>query len=269
MQIEYKKLKGGKHSSVFEVTAQRNTWSHQRRKQREQKRDDIQHVLEGSNSRETVVSPKEEVHIVSTETGSTSKDSRFVTQDSPTSAVHPQPQIDMKSMKRKHDEDSVCENKNKRSKGGEEQNVQETDDLLNCVGQTHESSYPIKGSSQLTNQSELYSHPLKPLSTKESQNPEINESKSDSFEENKDDTRNAETVDDFVGKNEECDLSSPHSLQKRCHTETNSDSCILKAVVSVSKTGSDIYIEMAWLDGTCGRDAMHQVMQYIKNNLKI
>jgi hypothetical protein len=26
---------------------------------------------------------------------------------------------------------------------------------------------------------------------------------------------------------------------------------------------------MALLEGTCGRDAVHQVMQYIKNNLKI
>ena len=31
----------------------------------------------------------------------------------------------------------------------------------------------------------------------------------------------------------------------------------------------DIIIEMVWLEGTHGRDAMLQVMQYIKNNLKI
>lgn len=269
MQIEYKELKEKKHSSVFEVTAQRNTWTHQRRKRREQRKYETQLDSEENNSRETAVSPKKEGYTASTETVSTLKDSRFVIQDSPTSAVQPQSQIDMKSTKRKHDDSSACENNNKRSKDGEQESLQETDDLLNCVDQIHESGFPNEGSPQLTNQSELYSYSVKSISTQKSQNPEMNDSNIYSFEENKNDKRNAEIVQDSVGKNEECDLSSPHSLQKKYQTETNTDSCILKAVVSVSKSGPEIHIEIAWLEGTCGRDAVHQIMQYIKNNIKI
>ncbi|PNF30379.1 hypothetical protein B7P43_G13417 [Cryptotermes secundus] len=43
LQIEYKKMKWKKESAVFEVMAQRNTWSHQRRKRREKKNHETQH----------------------------------------------------------------------------------------------------------------------------------------------------------------------------------------------------------------------------------
>ncbi|XP_046389732.1 U6 small nuclear RNA (adenine-(43)-N(6))-methyltransferase [Ischnura elegans] len=43
---------------------------------------------------------------------------------------------------------------------------------------------------------------------------------------------------------------------------------LLKASLVVKCVESDIVIEMAWLEGLSGRDAVHQVLQYIKNNLK-
>jgi hypothetical protein len=257
-----------KHLSVLEVTAQRNTWTHQRRKRRGQKKYEMQPVSEENDLCETSVFPKKEGYNISAETGSTLKDSQFVIQDTPTSAVQPQSQIDIKSMKRKHDS-PACENSNKRSKGGDQESLQETDDLPNCVDHPLESGFPTEGSLQSTNQPELYSHFVKSVNKQKSQNPEMNDSNRDIFEENKNDKINAEIVQDCVDKNEECDVSSPYSLQKKYQTETSTGSYILKAVVSISKSGYDIIIEMAWLEGTFGRDAVHQVMQYIKNNLKI
>ncbi|XP_021934839.1 methyltransferase-like protein 16 isoform X2 [Zootermopsis nevadensis] len=267
LQIEYKELKRSKHTSLFEVTAQRNTWTHQRRKRREQKKYETQLVSEEDNLCETAVSPKKEGCNISTETVSTLKESRFAIEGSPTSAVQPQLQTDMKSMKRKHD-NSVCENNKKISKGEEQERLQERDDLLNCMDQAHESEFPYEGNLQSTSHSELYSYSVKSVSSRKSQNPEINDNR-ESSEGNKNDKRNAEITQDSVSKNEECDLSSPHCSQKRYQTETKTDSCILKSVVSVRKSGPEIHIEMALIEGTCGLDAVHQIMQYIKNNLKI
>lgn len=43
---------------------------------------------------------------------------------------------------------------------------------------------------------------------------------------------------------------------------------LLKATVVVRKVSSEINVEMVWLEGTSGRDVIHQVLQYVKNNLK-
>ncbi|XP_071446343.1 U6 small nuclear RNA (adenine-(43)-N(6))-methyltransferase isoform X2 [Hetaerina americana] len=44
---------------------------------------------------------------------------------------------------------------------------------------------------------------------------------------------------------------------------------LLKASLVVKCVSSDIILEMAWLEGLSGRDAVHQVLQFFKNNLKL
>jgi hypothetical protein len=261
LQIEYKECKGNQRSSVFEVTAHRNTWCHQRQKRRQQKKYERQQTLEGNNSCEASVS-------VSTDTGSGLKGSGFILAEAPSPAVQSQSQTDVTAMKRKGDEE--YENNNKRLKKGEDESLQMTDDLLDCYNQTHHSGFPNKGIPQPTSQSELYSQSVKSGCIKMLQNLKRNESAGDRFEEDKDDKRHTEIVDN-IRENEDCDpMSSPDTLQKRYDTtERSTNSYLLNALVSVRKAGLNIIIEMVWLEGTHGRDAMHQVMQYFKNNLKI
>lgn len=53
----------------------------------------------------------------------------------------------------------------------------------------------------------------------------------------------------------------------RCH---NMGEFYLKAMLVVRYEGNaDICIELSWLDGTENREVLHQIMQYIKNNLKL
>jgi hypothetical protein len=147
----------------------------------------------------------------------------------PDSSSQPQSQSDVMSVKRKDDEE--YENNNKRLKKGEDKILQMTDELMSgCIQMLQN----LKG----------------------------NKSAGDRFEEDKDDNRQP--------GNEGCYVRSSDTLQKRDDiTERNTNSCLLNALVSLSKVGPDIIIEMVWLEGTHGRDAVHQVLQYIKNNLKI
>lgn len=262
-------MKAKKHSTVIEVMAQRNTWTHQRRKRRENKKHETQQILERNDSHETSVSLKRKECNISVDAGSSLKGSGFIIPDSSTTTVQLQSQSDVKSVKHKADENSEYGNNNKRLKIGDEGSLHEADDLLDCADQTCKSGLPNTDISKLINRSELYSYSVQSASMKVSQNLKIKASSSDSFEENNDGERNTEIVQDYVNKND-CDVTSPESLQNRDdENETNTNLCFLKAVVSVSKVGSEICVEMAWLEGTYGRDAVHQLMQYIKNNLKI
>lgn len=202
---------------------------------------------------------------VSTETGSDLKDNGFILPELPSLAVQSQSKIDITSMKRK--DDGEYEN-NKRLKKGEDKSLQKTDDLLDCANRTHDSGFPNEGIPHVTSQSELYSHHVKSGCMKMSQNLKINETAGNICE-GDDVKRNAEIVDN-IHENEDCDPSSlPHALQDRDdRNKRNTNSCLLNAVVSVNNVSPDIIIEMVWLEGTDGRDAMHQVMQYIKNNVK-
>lgn len=244
MQIQYKECKRNQRSLVLEVTAHRNTWSHQRQQRRQQKKYETQQTSEGNNPCETSVS-------ASVDIGSDLKGSESILPDSPS---QPQSQTDVMSMKRKCDEE--YENNNKRLKKGEDKILQMADDLLGCANKTHDTRFPNEGIPQLTSQSELYSHCFKSGCTKMLQNVKGDE-------EDKDYNRLSENEDCFA-------RSSPDNLQKRDDmTERNTNSYLLNALVSVSKVGPDITIEMVCLQCTHGRDAMHQVMQYIKNNLKL
>ena len=248
LQIQYKECKRNQQSLVLEVTAHRNTWSHQRQQRRQLKKYETQQTSEGNNPCETSVS-------ASADTGSDLKGSESKLPDSPS---QPQSQTDVMSMKRKGDEE--YEN-NKRLKEGEDKILQTADDLLGHANKTHNTGSPNEGIPQLASQSELYSHSL--TSTKTLQNLKGNESAGDRFEEDKDDNRCSENEGCFAS-------SSADTLQKRDDmTERNSNSYLLNALISISKVGPDVIIEMVWLEGTHGRDSIHQVMQYIKNNLKI
>lgn len=251
LQIQYKECERNQRSLVLEVTAHRNTWSHQRQQRRQQKKYETQQTSEGNIPCETSVS-------ASADTGSDLKGSESILPDSPS---QPLSQTDVMSMKRKGDEE--YENNNKRLKKGEDKILQTADDMLGYANKTLDTGFPNEGIPPLTSQSQLYSHSLKSGCIKMLQNLKGNESAGDRFEEDNDDNRQSE--------NEKCFArSSPDTLQKRDDmTERNTNSYLLNALVSVSKVGPDIIIEMVWLEGTHGRDAMHQVMQYIKNNLKI
>lgn len=262
-------MKGKKQSSVFEVTAQRNTWSHQRRRRREKEKHERQQISERNDPHETSVSPKREECSDSVDTGSILKGGGLIIPDLSTTPVQLQSQSDMKSLKRKADENSEYGNNNKRLKSGDQWSLHEADDLLDCADQTCKSGFPNADIPKLMNQSELCSHSLQSANIEVSQYLKIENNSSDSFEENKDCERKIEIVQDHVNKNES-DMTAPGSVQKRQEeNETNTDVCLLKALVSVSKVDSEIHIEMSCFEGTCGRDAVHQVMQYIKNNLKI
>ena len=249
MQIQYKECERNQRSLVLEVAAHRNTWSHQRQQRRQQKKYGTQQTSEGNNPCETFVS-------ASADRGSDFKGSESILPDSPS---QPQSQTDVMSMKRKGDEE--YENNNKRLKEGEDKILQTANDLLGHANKTRDTGFPNEGIPQLTSQSELYSHSLKSGCIKMLQNLKGNDSASDRFEEDKDDNRPSEN-DCFA-------RSSPDTLQKRDDITERNTTYLLNALVSVSKVGPDIIIEMVWLEGSHGRDAMHQVMQYIKNNLKI
>ncbi|KAJ8880520.1 hypothetical protein PR048_016990 [Dryococelus australis] len=57
------------------------------------------------------------------------------------------------------------------------------------------------------------------------------------------------------------------SLSKKLKTDMQG--CLLRAGVMVSKSGDDIHLEMTFVEGTGGRESLHQVMQYFKNRLKL
>jgi hypothetical protein len=44
--------------------------------------------------------------------------------------------------------------------------------------------------------------------------------------------------------------------------------CLLQAQVVVRNVADEVMIELSWSSGTCGRDTLHQVLQFIKNHIK-
>ncbi|XP_063222274.1 U6 small nuclear RNA (adenine-(43)-N(6))-methyltransferase [Bacillus rossius redtenbacheri] len=57
------------------------------------------------------------------------------------------------------------------------------------------------------------------------------------------------------------------SLSKKLKTEAVG--CLLRAGVAVVRNGDDIVLEWCFLEGAGGREALHQVLQYFKNNFKL
>lgn len=51
----------------------------------------------------------------------------------------------------------------------------------------------------------------------------------------------------------------------RCHQ----NEFYLKAMLVVRSENEEVSVELSWLEGTENRELLHQIMQYIKNNLKL
>ncbi|XP_069684190.1 U6 small nuclear RNA (adenine-(43)-N(6))-methyltransferase [Periplaneta americana] len=221
LQIKYKELKRKENLIVLEISAHKNTWSHQRRKRRERK-NLAQQTPEKNKFDETV--------IVSTQEGLCTEiksNSDLVPTDL-TKSSH-----DFESCKRKNDglTSSYENNNNKRVKP----DVREV--LQTNTGQTCSVHVSSENTSKLGNDSLKLEKPKDASCQKEDE------------------------------KNNNSELSL--AIQGPSYVDMQAEeTLILKTMVSVRRVTTEIHIEMAWLEGSSGRDAVHQVLQYVKNNLK-
>lgn len=79
-------------------------------------------------------------------------------------------------------------------------------------------------------------------------------------------------------EHEKGDTSENESIQPQTSLTLNStNSCpntfiepdfVVHAFLTLCKKGNDIILEMEFLDGTAGKEGLHQIVQYIKNNWK-
>lgn len=77
-------------------------------------------------------------------------------------------------------------------------------------------------------------------------------------------------------KKRELDDDEGYYNNKRFKTGAESDenpivrrNLLLSAKVSMFKDAYNINIELSWNDGHGNRDVLHQILQYLKNNLKL
>lgn len=65
------------------------------------------------------------------------------------------------------------------------------------------------------------------------------------------------------------DSVAGHEMLKRySESDQEQSEYVVKLFVNVRNIEPGMCLEMQWLEGTGGRECLHQVMQYIKNNLK-
>lgn len=72
----------------------------------------------------------------------------------------------------------------------------------------------------------------------------------------------------------EDDDSEGYYQHKRIKTSATDCTChqnefYLKAVLVVRSENDEVSVELSWMEGTENREYLHQIMQYIKNNLKL
>ncbi|KAG8224346.1 hypothetical protein J437_LFUL004302 [Ladona fulva] len=72
----------------------------------------------------------------------------------------------------------------------------------------------------------------------------------------------------------ESDSSTSEGVSISGNTSSEVEKCenvtvrpLLKASLVIRRSCSEIFLELTWLDGSCGRDTLHQVFQYFKNHL--
>lgn len=58
-----------------------------------------------------------------------------------------------------------------------------------------------------------------------------------------------------------------NNIKKLKVTSTNEE-VYLKITLVLRRLASEFHLEMSWIEGSAGRDTVHQVMQYFKNNWK-
>ncbi|XP_067010726.2 U6 small nuclear RNA (adenine-(43)-N(6))-methyltransferase [Anabrus simplex] len=76
---------------------------------------------------------------------------------------------------------------------------------------------------------------------------------------------------DSEEEEEEDEEVGSHRTKRLCtssETEGQLESYVLKATLFLRLLASNIHIELIWLEGSGGKDAMHQILQYLKNRLK-
>lgn len=191
MQIDYEKIKDTKNLVAYNITATKNTWSHQRRKRREERK--LSQLLNENDNKQEALR-----HSVQSSSADTSMevDGERATQNGQKATC-------------------TCKNSTGRTT---------TPDLENALNMLAE----VKVNS--------------PTGTKR----ELEEDDSDYYYHHK----RTKTV---VG---EC----------TCHV----GGIYLKALLVVRREdNADICIEVSWLEGTENREVLHQILQYIKNNLKL
>lgn len=207
LQIDFEKIKDSKNLAAYNITSTKNTWSHQRRKRRDQKKLSV--LLQNDDKTQE---KKEKLSPEATSPSSSANTSMEVDAESKDLEKDANKII-------KNDQETVCTCKNGAT------NRTTTPDLENALNMLAE--VQVNGS---------------PTGTKR----ELEEDDCDYYYEHK----RTKTV---VG-------------QCACHVEE----FYLKALLVVRpEDNTEICIELSWLEGSENREVLHQIMQYIKNNLKL
>lgn len=55
---------------------------------------------------------------------------------------------------------------------------------------------------------------------------------------------------------------------KKLKVSSTNEEIYLKITLVLRRLASEYHLEMSWIEGSAGRDTVHQVMQYFKNNWK-
>lgn len=76
------------------------------------------------------------------------------------------------------------------------------------------------------------------------------------------------------GKREHEDDDEGYYQYKKIKTTVGGCKChlnefYLKALLVIRNENSEVSVELSWIDGTENREMLHQIMQYIKNHLKL
>ncbi|PSN53309.1 hypothetical protein C0J52_04676 [Blattella germanica] len=281
LQIEYKSLKGNAKKRVIEIMAEKNTWSHQRRKRREQK---TQQTVE--ENEQTQPEQMEIEHELSNEkiderlySDDTSKGSskRKLNLESDIDiiskkSIYVKDEISEKTTERLFKEDDPeLESSSKTHKAVQEKKSHQPEqmevDVISCSDDINKR--PSKRKLNLeSDANDIIFKKIKYVEDELSEETNDRLCKEDDQELESSSKTNSETITGEKNNNHGTSLkyAVPESSS---HDKKGNRTCFLKAILSVSNVDSEIHIEMAWLEGLAGREAVHQVLQYIKNNLKI
>lgn len=195
MQIHLEQIKGSKNVFAYNFTAQRNTWSHQRRKRREKK--NLSKLLDGSCDGDSSVSSEVQNQ------SSTSDDSRMDTSSTEVIADNKQ------AASVPENSSCVCKRIS-------------TPDLENALNKLAEVKVNSPGSMKR----------------------ELEEDDCEDYYQFK--------------------KSKPMDVSCQC----TQNELYLKAMLVIRRENTEVHVELSRIEGTENREVLHQIMQYIKNNLK-
>ena len=227
---------------VFTATAHNNTWSHQRRKRRQEKR----HRL-GSN----------ESHDV-TET----KDSSNRTEEHSLRSVH-DTYIGDEARVAPMETQGAVENSNEMT--SQPYNLQSQSNLRESLTDPAHNPVADEQHSNWTEIGDKQNHNERKRSLEQDSDGKLDKTcvKRQKLADN-----NSEPVSESKAKvetdfSDKADTDSSNNIRN----EAFDKECLIECEISVHKEVSGIVIQMEWIDGSA-RDAMQQVMQFIKNRIK-